>query len=77
MPQVVPQVVPVALACCPWLLLSMAAESSTASRERRRVALACKEMSSCVLNCVAERFQGLEEKVDLVLSGLALLLGDE
>ena len=55
----------------------MATESSTVSRERRRVALACKEMSSCVLHSVEERFLGLEEKVDLVLSGLALLLGDE
>ena len=58
-------------------------ESSTVSRERRRVALACKEMSSQVtvtlescLQPVLHRVDAMEAKIDLVLSGLALLRGD-
>ena len=39
------------------------------------MALACKEMGSLLLQSVNERFQTVDEKLDLVLGGMALLLG--
>ena len=52
-------------------------ESPTVSRERRRVVLACKEMASLLTDLVDTRFQALDEKLDLVLGGMALFLGSD
>ena len=69
-------------------------ETATQSRERRRVALACREMSTMLTDVVNDKLhlvmheveQNAEHlsrqaemtntKLDLVLGGLSLLLGD-
>ena len=63
---------------------TLSPESSTQSRERRRVALVCKEMTSCLtaaLDGKVEKLVACSEKMnahmELVLAGLSLLLGSD
>lgn len=68
--------------CCPPGLWASDAETATQSRERRHVALACKEMGSYLSTTMNSRFEEVSPRVDaaktdieLVLCGMSLSLG--
>ena len=59
-------------------------ETATQSRERGRVALACREMGNYLTTAMDSRFDDVKDKVeevkanvDLILCGLSLLLGKD
>ena len=58
-------------------LLCSDSETATQSRERRRVALVCRELGNSIHASLDDKFDALAVKVDLVLSGLSLLLGTD
>lgn len=57
--------------------LSPGCETSTQSRERRRVALACREMGSFFVDELKGDISALASNMEMILCGLSLLLGKD
>ena len=52
-------------------------EKSTQSRERRRVALACREMGTLIIDELKSDIGALASNMEMILCGLSLLLGKD